>query len=294
MRENVEFRIFQDHYDLLSKPNGAIYNGAAYVIKVFTDDPLYQEIGRLDKFVREKYNRPFYGYSEIRRQYTQAELESALLFRVLIKPAFEPVGESCGTVYDESVACEICGANRKQIGPLKLKSGSIPKKDIARTIAGEVVVSEKFVNLYKKYGLKGASFNHVLFQKATSNYYQLTTFVEVNLSEKIVVGRNPFNLSTEPSEAGEFTIPGGYVIKTERVVFKCPKGHLVGPRLLSEAFIINTHLIEEFDFMASKEKIGGKQGVLYPETIYMCSPLFRKIIIREKLTGFDFEVANIE
>lgn len=35
------------------------------------------------------------------------------LFLIKIKKSFEPAGEECGTLFNEEVACEKCGANRK-------------------------------------------------------------------------------------------------------------------------------------------------------------------------------------
>jgi hypothetical protein len=150
MKEIVEFRIYSEFYNLLSKPNNAVFNGAVYVIKVEKRDAIFDEIKYLTTFVRQKYNDSFFGYSVIKRQYDKRELNSAVLFQIKIKNTFEPSGEECGTLYDETATCEICGCNRKQIGPLKLKRGSIPKKDIARTIAGEVVISKKINDAFKK------------------------------------------------------------------------------------------------------------------------------------------------
>ena len=48
-------------------------------------------------------------------------MDKAVLFMVGITTTFEPAGEECGTVYNESGVCVICGANRKRIGELKLK-----------------------------------------------------------------------------------------------------------------------------------------------------------------------------
>ena len=44
--------------------------------------------------------------------------------------AFEPTGAECGTVYDESVACKICGAGRSTVdAPLRLNAKKIPKNE---------------------------------------------------------------------------------------------------------------------------------------------------------------------
>jgi hypothetical protein len=178
---------------------------------------------------------------------------------------------------------------------LKLKRGSIPKKDIARTIAGEAVVSGKLAAAFKQRGLTGAAFEPIVFNKSISNYYQLVApSPALELTEKTIVGHNPFNMSTETYEATEFTVSGGYKVRFEKEVYKCPKGHIIGPGLLSEPYIFSTPAINDYDFFVSKQKIGAKQGLCRPEPLYLCSPAFRKMVKEEKLSGFDFEVAHIE
>jgi hypothetical protein len=294
MKEEVEFRIFKEFYPLLSKPNNAIFNGSVYVIIVEIGDALYNEIKYLTRYVKEKFNSSFYSYSEIKRKYSKKELESARLFQIIIQTAFEPVGEECGTIYDETFACNICGANRKIIGILKLKKNSIPKKDISRTIAGEVVVSEKFVQVVNMVGLKGIEFLPIAYKKGNSNYYQLSASFKVEFSNNTITGWDILNIGTDETEEQEFTISNGYNVKFEKAVYKCPYGHLIGSNLLSEAYVINSHSIFEVDFMASQQMIGVKMGLLRPEPVYFCSPSFRKMVLAEKLTGFGFEVANIE
>jgi len=293
MKEYTEFRIFQDYFHLLPKPNNAKFNGMVYVIEVSKEDPLYEEIGRLNKQVKEKFNKYFFGYFKIKRSYTKKEIDRAALFQVIIKTTFEPAGEECGTLYDETVACNICGANRKQNSSLMLMKGSIPKKDIARTIAGEVVVSEKFAEAFKQSNLKGAELEPVVFAKGTSGYFQIKASSELELTGHTVAGGDPFDF-LEGSEGVEFAVSGGYPIKFDKEVYKCPKGHTIGLNLLSEAYIINSPLINNSDFFASNQKIGVKRGLLRPEPIYFCSPAFRQMIEEEKLSGFEFEIANIE
>ena len=197
-----------------------------------------------------------------------------ILLHLKIKTIFEPTGEECGTLYDETAACTICGANRKQVSPLILEKGTMPKKDIAKTIGGEVVVSEKFVNAVKRRNLKGLQFGAVNVEK----YYQLTANTDIELSPNTIVGINPFDLST--SNEGE--------------IYKCPKGDTIGLNLLSEPYVLNSQSIGKYDFYASRQKVGVRRGLLRPEPIYFCSPAFRKMVEEEKLSGFEFEITNIE
>jgi hypothetical protein len=278
MKEVFEFRIKKKYYHLLSQPNNGKDNGMVYVVKLTKDDPKFEQIRILDKQINEQNNDFFFLYSNIKREYSKNEFETATLFQMKIKTMFEPAGEECGTIYDETTACEICGANRKQIGSLKLKKGTIPKKDIARTIAGEIVVSERFEKAFKQRNLKSLELLPVEFAKGASDYYQLVTSSEIELSQSTVAGIDIFDLSTN----------------SEGEVYKCPKGHTIGLNLLSEAYVLSSSSISESDFFASKQKIGVKRGLLRPEPLYLCSPAFREMVEEEKLSGFDFEIAHIQ
>jgi hypothetical protein len=293
MKEIIEFRIGNEYAHLLLEPGDGKKNGSNTIIHITKDDPMFEQIRFLNKQVREKNNDFFFLYSNIKREYSKKELATATLLQMKIRTTFEPAGEDCGTLYDETTACEICGANRKQISPLTLKKGSIPKKDIARTIAGEVVVSEKFAEAIKQRSLKGLRLEPVLFGKGASNYYQLiASSPELELTDKTIAGVNLFDFS-EGSEEREFTVSGHHV-KLEREVYKCPKGHTIGLNLLSEAYVASSPSINEYDFFSSKQKIGVKRGLLRPEPLYLCSQAFREIVEEEKLSGFEFEIANIE
>jgi hypothetical protein len=243
-------------------------------IKIEKGSPEYLLIKDIaEKVKAENSESFFYGWG-IKRKYSKSELSNALLFTLNMSNVFEPTGEECGTQYDETAACEICGANRKQTSPLILKKGTIPKKDIAQTIGGEIVVSEKFVNVITQKNLKGLQFNPTNIEK----YYQLTANREIELSQNTIAGINIFDLSTS----------------CQNEIYKCPNGHTIGLNRLSEAYVTDSPLIKEFDFLVSRQELGVKRGLLRPEPIYFCSPVFRQMVEEEKLSGFEFEIANIE
>jgi len=295
MQELCEFRIQTEFYHLLDKPNNGKFNGLCYVVIVNTKDPLFEQIKYLYKEIKEKYNKHFFLYSNITRKYTKKELDSSILFHIKIKSTFEPAGEECGTEYDNTAACEICGSNRKQIGLLKLKKSSVPKRDISRTISGEIVVSQKFVDNYFKSGLKGAIFQKIEFKKDSSEYSQLiVTPPGLNLTKNTIAGINIFDLSTKDSEPIEFEISGKHKIKFDKEVYKCPIGHTIGLNLISEPQIEINQNINKRDLFISQQKVGVNRNLLRTEPLYLCSPEFRKMVVVERLTGFDFEIAHID
>lgn len=298
MKETVEFRINYDFANLLFKEDegkdlGQL-NKSVKIVELSKDDPRYNQIPIISKKVKEKYGKGFFFGWQIKRKYVKNEIESAVLFQIKIKKTFEPSGEECGTTYDEKTSCKICKANRKQIGLLKLKKGTIPKKDIAKTIAGEIVVSEKFKEACKDRHLRGVEMIPIEFEEGLSSYYQLIAPSKLNLTNNTIAGGDIFNIGHEGSEATEFTVSGEYKVKLEEEVYKCPEGHLIGLNLLSEVFVSDSPLVNEYDFFSSNQKVGVRRGLLNPVSLYMCSPAFRKMVIEEDLTGFEFEVANVE
>lgn len=275
MKETLELRINYDYAHLLFKNDeGKNLGTSVRIIEISKEDPRYRQVPIIAEEVKKKYDRGFFYGWKIKREYSKKELDTAALLHLNIKAMFEPTGEECGTIYDEATACETCGANRKQVSPLILKKGTIPKKDVAITIGGEVVVSEKFVNAVRQRNLKGLTLCPINVEK----YYQLAANIEIDLSPNTIVGINPFDLSTN----------------SEGEIYKCTKGDTIGLNLLSEPYVLNSKSIGKYDFFASKQKVGVKRGLLRPKPIYFCSLAFMKMIKEEKLTGFEFEIANIE
>lgn len=208
MKEIYEFRVNKKFSNLL--PDTISGKDLGPVIKIQIDKSAieFDIIKGLAKKIKEtKKESFFYGWS-IKRKYSQKEFDNAKLFHLIIDTTFEPAGEECGTLYDEATACLICGAGRKQISLLKLKKSSIPKKDIARTIAGEVVVSEKFSIAIEQRRLKGLILKPITFNKSSTNYYQLLSSMEVQLSQNTLAGVDPFDFSSS-SAGSEFSISGG-------------------------------------------------------------------------------------
>jgi len=148
MKEYVEFRIPEKHASrFLASHEGKRLSDTVRALEVAVDDPRYEWIGNLQHRLRREGEFFFLGW-EIKRRYLRKEVESAELFHLYITATFEPAGEQCGTVYDDSMACPFCGAGRKQVSDLVLDLRKVPKsKDIARTIADEWIVSQRLAEI---------------------------------------------------------------------------------------------------------------------------------------------------
>ncbi|MDR1098311.1 MAG: hypothetical protein LBL57_09285 [Tannerella sp.] len=292
MKEIFEFRVNGDYAHLLFKAGEGKDLGGIIVIHITKDDPRFEQIGEMQKMIDQKYDTYFFAGWDIVRKYTPEEIAEAKLFQFYINTMFEPPGEDCGTQYDETVACEICGAGRKQITPLMLRKSSIPKKDIARTIAGEVVVSGRLAEAVQQRLLTGIRLDPVLCRKGATGYYQPVALNEVDLSPKTLAGDDPFE-KTYSCEANTFTIQG-YTFEDEAEVYVCPKGDLLGLACLSEVFVMDSPVLGKYDFFESQQKFGVKRGDLRPEPAWLCSPAFYHMVKEENFRGFTFEVAHIE
>ncbi len=166
MKEIYEFRIRERFMPLLSQPDvgtrlqfGPVQGSGYRLIKVTRDDPLFAEIGDLNAQLFASQREHLFHFWDIHRSYSSAEIESAQLFHLLIVHTFEPSGEECGTQYDDSVACHFCGAGGPQVTNLFLDSRKLPKaKDIARTIAGEIIASQRLANILQCARVSGVGF----------------------------------------------------------------------------------------------------------------------------------------
>lgn len=140
---------------LFDPSEGRWINDRIREIAVDRKDERFARLGELQREGMKSRRPLFYGWWYV-REYTPQELASAELFLAKIARVFEPTGEECGTVYDETVACGVCGAGERQVSVLKLDLRKVPRKvDIARTIGGELVVSQRLADLILENQLKG-------------------------------------------------------------------------------------------------------------------------------------------
>lgn len=293
MKEFTTFRIKKRfaHY-LRSNNQGKEVDTDFREIIVESSDPLYKRIGEIAHLVRTEYDELLFLYWKIERKYTSKELADAQLFSVHIKKAFEPSGEETGTIYDTSSVCDICGSGKVQVGPLRLRKSSIPKKDISRTIASEVVVSKRLKKAVIDNRIDGIEFNPVLTSSdQDTGFFQPVPTNLVDLSDKTIAGIEPFNFAERFEEKTVKTPFGDKHLEAE--VYKCPKCHTIGLNILSEVYVKDSKELPNLDFFASRQKWGVNRGLLQTTPVYLCSPKFRQMVLDNKLTGFEFEVAHI-
>jgi hypothetical protein len=241
-------------------------------------DPLFAHIGKTAHDLW-KLGRVFFTSWDIVREYSREELECAELFRLRMHSVFEPCGEECGTEYDESTACAICGAGRKKVSDLVLNTRRIPKKkDFARSIADEIVVSERVAEVIRREGLTGAALHRVLHSGRKNDklptWYQLIVESRfLSLGRQTCAGIDLFDHDPD----GEY---------------RCPWGHVAGLNLLSELWV-NRIEYEGADLSQTKELFGLRRGLLRPSPEPIISPRTHEAFTQAGLTGWKCEVEHL-
>lgn len=291
MRALLELRIPEDTArQVLAPEEGTQLGNPPFVRKVTLplDDPRAIELDTLAM-----------GWT-ITRQYTSEELDAADLLHLIITSTFEPAGEECGTTYDESLACHYregqsfpveipggytvdlveqrCGAGRKQTSPLRLDLRRAPRgKDIARTIADEWVISDRFAKLLWDVQATGYDARPAFQRSQTrpsENWHQLVVIAEpVDVVAPTIAGIRPSDLDAQ----------GAY---------RCPLGHLIGLNLLSELTLSRLGRPNP-DFAVTRQYVGVRRGLLVPAPLLVVSQRVRQVIERSRIKGCRLEVAHL-
>lgn len=280
MREIYEFRVYQEYFDQFFHPEEGKSLGTDSVRLVHIDshDSRFSEIIEKGKMFREQKGHSFFSSWNIRREYTPEELASADLFNFEPASFFEPFGEECGTVYDELVACPECGTGAVQRGPLLLRASRIPKKkDISQTMANEIVVSRRVKELFDAHGFTGVELKPVRVSRGkqiSDSWYQLRVPVaEADIAAPTLVGGSP----TDADPTGEY---------------RCARGDLAGLNLLSEVSIRKETRGED-DFIATRQYVGCRRGLLRPRQLILISPRVRQVLTSEKIKAFRADIAHM-
>jgi hypothetical protein len=281
MRELIEFRIPEDYAAKWLDPNeGTRISALVRKYELSTGDPRLERIAEADRALKKE-GHAFFTAWEIRRRYTEGELASAALFRLTVTSIFEPAGEECGTRYDESTACPICGAGGRQVSDLSIPTSRIPKgKDISRTIAGEIVVSRRFVDLFERTSLTGAEFCPVR-NSATATISE--QWFQLRIQKNDVETPPPTRFGDSPLDENS---------DEDNVEGRCPAGDVLGLNLIS---VLTARIDgQEVDIRSSKKFIGARRGLLRPARIVLISPRLAELIRVHKISGCELEVARTE
>src|SRR4051794_14705071 len=137
------------------------------VVKLDGDDPRLPEIARR----QQESGGRFFGFWDITRKYTRAEIAAANAFLFRIKGAFEPAAEELDReVYDDRDACPLCGTPRRQTRDLTLDLRRVPKRGgFAQTIADEWIADQQVADLLLDQEITGVTLRPVHHRVATGD-----------------------------------------------------------------------------------------------------------------------------
>ncbi|MFY0525380.1 hypothetical protein ACN28I_20290 [Archangium gephyra] len=276
MREFIEFRISEsDASEHLGEVGWRMGDdGLVRCVRLPMEDERVRLIGELNSEFHRAGGSFFRGW-DITRHYTPEEIQSAEIFELSLRSVFEPCGEMCGTKYDESSACPHCGAGARQSTDLRLEPETIPRRNMHRTIAGEIIMSSRLVQAFQAHGITGASFLAVrdTSGRVLENWHQLVvTSAPVDIVPPTQAGNGPFDLDTN----GEY---------------RCPQGHVLGLNRISELWLKkDSH--DGSDLARTRQLFGARMGVLHPHPEYLISPRLFRLLRELKVGRLIAEVAH--
>lgn len=259
------------------KPHSDHSAKIAIPVKAVAGDPLFQSIAALYADLRRAGENLFFAWS-VARTYSRVELEAAKRFQLIPAARFAPEGERCGTVYDESTACPHCGAGGRIAEGLFVSQTRLPKtSDIAMSIAREIIVSQRLVDVFEREGISGVTFRPIHKKRREESgfcgwYEWSVASAEAEIAPPTRVGDSPFEPDAEGHQA-------------------CPAGDIVGRSLLSELTVAASS-IGSADVVSSRQYIGTRSGVLRPRRLILVSPKVMRCFETHDLKGARFEVAH--
>lgn len=245
-------------------------------VRLAPSDGRFRRVGELQRQLRAKEGEPFFHGWQLRRSYSTGEMSAAEALYVEVPPYYEPGGEE---LYDESTACAICGVGRVLKSNLILDTERLPiTMDIVSTIAGELIVSSRFVRLVEKMGLTGATFHPVCDRETPgveveswSHLVVQPPYLRVDVSTR--TGIDPF----DPDREGRY---------------RCPLGHVAGLNLLSELSVERASWGGR-DFYLTQQCFGVRRGLLRPTPLLVVAPRVWRIFCEEEIRGASFEIAHV-
>ena len=222
---------------------------------------------------------------------------------MIIKHFFEPAGEECGTIYDDSTACEFCGVEAKCMTDLILPPKRLPNRDklaIAETIAGERIVSASFVELFNSNHFRGAEFRPVKQQANPTLpivgwYKPVINSDPVSIVAPTQTGVDIFDDGSKPALNSaeiykELKLEGSWCDKHGQ--HKCPRGHTIGLNLISELSIRRSDFTNQ-DMAYTAQQVGVRRGLLRPSPLVVISPRLWRLIKEHELKGAEFEIVHL-
>ncbi|HEX5753689.1 MAG TPA: hypothetical protein VFZ09_46295 [Archangium sp.] len=273
MRETIEIRISSDKAQHFLPPGVGEDWDITRRLELDVDDPLVEAIRKHEQ-EEHRQGTTMVTFWQVRRRYSQRELQSAELLWMRVRPFFEPTGEECGTRYDESQACATCGSGARQVSELRLDLKRIPKgRDIAQTLGGELVVSSRLAEALRAHGITGMELRPVLGKQGERS----------KAWRQLVIPSCSLEVAAPTRVGNSFFAP-------EPDTARCPKGHVLGLRVLSEVYVSRSSL-DGNDWACTRQRVGLRQGLFRTQPLILISQRLYRLLSEMKVRRFDVEVA---
>lgn len=281
MLETIEFRLVESSAHILfGTHEGRVLSSLTRKIELSSTDPRLAEMGRIQEELLTRGGGMLFGGWIIHRAYLPEELARAQLLRLIPTCYFEPMGEQCGTVYDESTACPLCGAGRRQVSDLEFNTTKIPKRaDIATSYASEWVFSRRLADLLEREGISGVQLRPVRHHRRRESPICPDWVQPVVTSPRVQVV-SPTHFAIDPVRED---VAGKY---------RCPQGHVAGLAIVSEAYVDGSSW-DRADLVQSEQLYGLREGLLVPQPLVLISQRFYQLLKSENIRGFRIEVAHL-
>lgn len=277
MKEVYEFRLFEREAQEHLAADVGIRHGLARVVVTSRGDQVFRAVGNAQRKLIRRGDRLIASWN-VRRTYTSPELARAEAFRLLVTSTFEPSGEECGTEFDDSLSCDICGVGRLQTSVLRLEGSRIPRTDFSNTIAREVIVTSGTASKLEALGASGVDFGAI--QSCGGASVQLDDWRQVRVTGPTVRVASRTKWGHTPFDAE----PAGSEI--------CARGHVRGVNVLSEVFLDRSTWTGA-DFAVTQEHEGIPMGLIRPWPIVIISRRAWLWLREIAATGWAAEIAHI-
>jgi hypothetical protein len=182
LKTEIEYRISEEYArSVFGMSDGKRISATLRLIKLDQSDARWAQLAHL--YSTHK-GEGFYGW-RISRRFTTAETKNATLHLFKINVGCLPTGEACGTAYDNSEVCPLCGAGRAQVSPLRLRLTETPKvAEVAQTWGGEIIVSVRVARLLIDSGVTGFGLGPV--QRAKKGEEEPFTLSETKAGKQLL------------------------------------------------------------------------------------------------------------
>ena len=286
MKEFLELRIWKEKVPLIFPEEQSAGALVAHTVLLPLDDPRVAKVAELDENLRREGDSLF-SYWAIHREYEPSELSSAQLLKLEITSSFEPTGEECGAVYDDSEVCPVCGAGRRQVSPLHLNARKIPKGvDIARTIAGNAwVVSPKLAALLASAGSNGFDLQPILPPARRQKKNRDSQSPQASDWRQLVVTSHPLRVHSATLVGSRPFLAAGFSEEA------CPLGDTIGSRLISEVSVYAQDW-DGADLAQTSQFIGRRSGLINPERVLIVSQKLFRLLKEHGIEGWRAEIVR--